>query len=174
MSSIDQMLTDADIVWHRYVDDFTLICKTQEDAYRALSVLSHALADYGLSLNRSKTSILSAKHYQDYVRTQLGTTDGVDKSLREIDLHFDPYSDSALSDYGALQETVQSLDIQTLLNLELHKSQPDTFLLTQIARTLKFQSPQVAIHLCETLLDAKNLHAFRASWSTIMRGIICC
>ncbi len=171
MSSIDQLLTEADITWHRYVDDFTLICETQEDAYSSLANLSHTLADYGLSLNRSKTSILSGKHYQDYVRTQLGTSEGVDKNLREIDLHYDPYSDTSLSDYVALQETVKSLNVQSLLSLELHKSQPDTFLLTQISRTLKFQEPQVAIQLCETLLNAKNLHAFRASWATIMRGI---
>ena len=63
MSPIDRMLSDASVVWHRYVDDFTIITGSQEDAYRALAVLSHALADYGLSLNRTKTTILRAKHY---------------------------------------------------------------------------------------------------------------
>lgn len=51
MTPIGRSLSDAGIVWHRYVDDFTLICVSQQDAYRALSVLSHSLADYGLSLN---------------------------------------------------------------------------------------------------------------------------
>ncbi len=171
MSSIDQMLSDEGIVWHRYVDDFTLITDSQENAYRALSVLSHALADYGLSLNRSKTTILSAKHYTDYVNSQLGITDNESKALREIDLHFDPYSDSANADYSELKETVQKLDIQLLLNSELKKAQPDTFLVAQIGRTLKFHSPLIAIQLCTTLLNSKNLHAFRASWSTIMRGV---
>ena len=69
MSAIDRMLSDASVVWHRYVDDFTIIAGSQEDAYRALAVLSHALADYGLSLNRTKTTILRAKHYVDYVHT---------------------------------------------------------------------------------------------------------
>lgn len=171
MSSIDQMLTDAGVVWHRYVDDITLITTSQEDAYRSLSVLSHALADYGLSLNRTKTTILKAKHYIDYVNTQIGVTDDESKALREIDLHFDPYSDSSDSNYDELKETVQSLDIQLLLNLELKKAQPDTFLVAQVGRTLQFQSPLIALQLCATLLNSKNLHAFRASWSTIMRGI---
>jgi hypothetical protein len=171
MTSIDEKLSAKGIIWHRYVDDFTLITKSQEDAYHALSVLSHALADYGLSLNRSKTTILSAKHYQDYVRTQLGVTDDESKALREIDLHFDPYSDSANTDYSELKETVQKLDIQSLLSLELKKAQPDTFLVAQIGRTLKFHSPNIAIQLCDTLLSSKNLHSFRASWSTIMRGV---
>ena len=74
MSPIDRMLSDAGIIWHRYVDDFTIITASQEDAYRALAVLSHALADYGLSLNRTKTIILQAKHYIDYVDTQLGSS----------------------------------------------------------------------------------------------------
>ena len=51
MSSIDSRLGDEGIVWHRYVDDFTLNADSQEAAYRALAILSHALADYGLSLN---------------------------------------------------------------------------------------------------------------------------
>jgi hypothetical protein len=54
MTPIDQSLSDAGIVWHRYVDDFTLICNSQQDAYAALSTLSHSLADYGLSLNLNR------------------------------------------------------------------------------------------------------------------------
>ena len=148
MSPIDSMLSDAGVVWHRYVDDFTLITNSQEDAYRALAVLSHALADYGLSLNRTKTTILRAKHYVDYVNTQLGTSRDESTVLREIDLHFDPYSDSADADYGKLRDTVQSLDVQALLELETKKGQPDTFLVAQIGRTLKFHSPLIAIQLC--------------------------
>ena len=47
--------------WHRYVDDFTMITESQENAYRALAVLSHALADYGLSLNKTKPTIPTNK-----------------------------------------------------------------------------------------------------------------
>jgi hypothetical protein len=92
MTPIDQSLSDAGLIWHRYVDDFTLICRSQQDAYAALSTLSHSLADYGLSLNRGKTSILSAKHYADYIAVQLGHGDDASVALRELDLHFDPYS----------------------------------------------------------------------------------
>lgn len=170
MSSIDRRLSEEGIVWHRYVDDFTMITESQEAAYRALAVLSHALADYGLSLNRTKTTILRAKHYVDYVKTQLGT-DAESSVLREIDLHFDPYSDAADENYSQLKAQVQSLDIQTLLDKETQKGQPDTFLLVQIARTLKLHTPSMASQLCSTLLHPKHLNAFRASWSTIMRGI---
>lgn len=171
MTPIDVSLSDAGIVWHRYVDDFTLISGSQQDAYTALSVLSHSLADYGLSLNRTKTTILSAKHYIDYIAAQLGDGDDESVALRELDLHFDPYSDAAQGEYEQLKKSFEEIDIQFLLDLEKEKSQPDTFVLAQIGRALKFQEPKVAVQLCATLLDPKNLDSFRASWSKIMRGV---
>jgi hypothetical protein len=171
MTPIDRSLTDADILWHRYVDDFTLICSSQQDAYKALSVLSHSLADYGLSLNHSKTTTLSAKHYADYIAAQLGDGDDAGIALRELDLHFDPYSDTAKGEYEKLKKSFEQIDIQFLLDLEKEKSQPDNFVLAQIGRALKFQEPKVAAQLCATLLDPENLDSFRASWSKIMRGV---
>lgn len=171
MTPIDQSLSDAGIVWHRYVDDFTLICASQQDAYKALSVLSHALADYGLSLNRSKTTFLSGKHYKDFIAVQLGEGDDASSALREMDLHFDPYSDNAREEYEKLKASFDQIDISFLLGLEMEKSQPDAFVLAQIGRALKFQDPKTAEQLCATLLDPRNLDAFRASWSKIMRGV---
>lgn len=171
MTPIDRSLTDVGLAWHRYVDDYTLICRSRQEAYKALSDLSHALADYGLSLNRSKTTILSAKHYRDFVCAQLGEGEDASLALRELDLHFDPYSDSATADYEKLKQSFAKIDISFLLNLEREKSQPDAFVLAQIGRALKFQEPGVAVQLCATLLDPNNLDAFRASWSKIMRGV---
>jgi len=171
MTPIDRSLSDAGIIWHRYVDDFTLVCGSQQEAYKALSVLSHSLADYGLSLNRTKTTTLSAKHYSDYVAAQLGDGEDASVALRELDLHFDPYSDAAQGEYEKLKKSFESIDVQFLLDLEKEKSQPDSFVLAQIGRALKFQEPNVASQLCATLLDPKNLDSFRASWSKIMRGV---
>lgn len=171
MTPIDRSLTDAGLVWHRYVDDYTLICSSQQDAYKALSALSHALADYGLSLNRSKTTILSAKHYRDFVSAQLGEGEDSSLALRELDLHFDPYSDNASAEYEKLKQSFEKIDISFLLNLEREKSQPDAFVIAQIGRALKFQEPAVAVQLCATLLDPNNLDSFRGSWSKIMRGV---
>jgi hypothetical protein len=171
MTPIDQSLSDAGLIWHRYVDDFTLVSLSQQDAYAALSTLSYALADYGLSLNRGKTIILSAKHYADYIAVQLGHGDDASVALRELDLHFDPYSDTARVEYEQLQKSFEEIDIQFLLDLEKEKSQPDNFILAQIGRALKFQEPKVAAQMCATLLDPRNLDSFRSSWSKIMRGI---
>ena len=171
MTPIDASLSDADIVWHRFVDDFTLICNSQQDAYAALSTLSNSLADYGLSLNRTKTTTMSAKHYREFIAVQLGQGDETTIALRELDLHFDPYSDAAQAQYEQLKRSFDAIDIQFLLDLEKGKSQPDAFVMAQIARALKFQEPQVAAELCATLLDPSNLDSFRASWSKILRGV---
>jgi len=171
MTPIDETLTDAGIVWHRFVDDFTLVCRSRQDAYKALSMLAHALADYGLSLNRTKTTTLSGKHYKDFIASQIGLGDETTVTLRELDLHFDPYSDAARSQYEQLKSSFEEIDIQFLLDLEKEKSQPDTFVMAQISRALKFQEPHVAAQLCATLLNSQNLDAFRASWSKILRGV---
>ncbi len=172
MTSIDSLLSQNGIIWHRYVDDFTLVADSQAKAYEALSILSNVLADYGLSLNRSKTTLLSAKHYKDFVTAQLFASDDQASKLKEIDLYFDPYTDDPHQDYEDLQQTVKEIDLHTLLAAETSKSQPDAYLVSQISRTLKLQTPMTALQLCRTLLSVQNLNAFRASWPTIMRGVI--
>lgn len=171
MSQIDGRLSAKGVIWRRYVDDFVLVARNQNEAYNILATLSHALADYGLSLSKTKTSILKIKHYVDYVKAQLGGEDQQSKKLREIDLRFDPYSDSKEEDWKQLKGAVQQLDMMKLLGDELGKTQPDSFVVTQISRTLKLLEPKVAIDICHSLLLGTNLHAFRASFSKIMRGV---
>ena len=171
LNQVDAALTAKGVHWHRYVDDYVLISKNAAEAYRALGIAAHALMDYGLSLNKSKTVFLSAKHYGDYVKSQLGGDDVEAAKLRSIDLKFDPYSDSPDEDYESLVETVETLDVRQLLNRELEKSLPDSFLVTQIGRTMRLHEPAAALEIAGTLLKQQNLHAFRSSFSTIMRGI---
>ncbi|WP_417316304.1 RNA-directed DNA polymerase [Cycloclasticus pugetii] len=171
LNSVDHRMTQDGLRWYRYVDDYVLIADSNSAAYAGLAFLSHALADYGVTLNKSKTIMMTAKHYVEYVTTQLGGDDTNAGILRHIDLHYDPYSDNPEGDYESLKMTVENLDVQKLLGNELQKSLPDNFLITQIGRTLKFHSPIVALQLASTLLEPNNLHAFRASWATIMRGV---
>jgi hypothetical protein len=101
----------------------------------------------------------------------LGGGDDEAVKLRSIDLKFDPYSDTPDEDYESLKETVETLEVRHLLNRELEKALPDTFLLAQIGRTMRLHEPTIALEIASTLLRSKNLHAFRSSFSTIMRGI---
>lgn len=171
LNQVDCALSAAGINWNRYVDDYVLIATDTADGYRVLGVLAQCLMDYGLSLNKSKTILLSSKHYRDYVRSQLGAGDDEAGKLRTIDLKFDPYSDTPSEDYESLKETVETLEVRRLLNRELEKALPDTFLVAQIGRTMRLHEPEIALDIASTLLKGQNLHAFRSSFSTIMRGI---
>lgn len=171
LNAVDDHLTTKGLDWLRYVDDYVLFCNSHAEAYASLSILSHALANYGLTLNKTKTIILTSKHFGDYVDTQIGGDADDASKLREIDLFFDPYSDAPIADYDSLKSTVENLHVQKLLNRELEKSIPDTFLVAQVTRTLRLHEPKVAVQLVTTLLGKGNLHAFRASWSTIMGGV---
>lgn len=171
LNQVDAALTARGVHWSRYVDDYVLIADNTSGAYRALGILAQGLMDYGLSLNKSKTVFLSSKHYRDYVASQLGGDDIEAAKLRNIDLKFDPYSDNAEEDYESLVETVETLHVRQLLNRELEKALPDSFLVTQIGRTIRLHEPTVALEIAATLLKQRNLHAFRSSFSTIMRGI---
>lgn len=171
LNQVDSALSAAGINWSRYVDDYVLVAANTADAYHALGVLAQCLMDYGLSLNKSKTVLLSSKHYRDYVNSQLGGGDDEAAKLRTIDLKFDPYSDTPDEDYESLKETVETLEVRRLLNRELEKALPDTFLIAQIGRTMRLHEPQIALDIASTLLKGTNLHAFRSSFSTIMRGI---
>lgn len=171
MIPIDQALDRKGVNWFRFVDDFVIVAPDFQAAHEQLAYLSKQLADFGLSLNRTKTTILRAPAFADYVRAQLGSDDGDVGALKEIDLHFDPYSDSPVDDYESLRATVESLDVQRLLSLELEKSVPDNFLVAQVGRTLEFHAPEVALDLVKTLLSEASLRSFRGSWSTIMRGV---
>jgi hypothetical protein len=167
----DSALTAAGVTWHRYVDDYVLIAPNNAEAYKVLGILAQILFNWGLTLNKSKTVLLSNRHYSDYVTAQLGGDDSEAAKLRSIDLRFDPYSDTPDQDYDSLRETVETLEVRRLLNREMEKSIPDSFLIVQIGRTLRLHAPSEALELAATMLRASNLHAFRASWSTIMRGI---
>ena len=172
MSHIDTALTDKSINWHRYVDDITLIAKSEAEAYSHLAELSHLLSNFGLSLNRTKTTIMPSNHYKNYVIAQLGLNrDSSWIRLSEIDLHFDPYSDTAVEDFEELRAVVENIDIHSLLNDELSKGQPDAYLVSKISQTILLQKKEDVLSLCKTFLQIENLHAFRGSWSTIMRAI---
>jgi hypothetical protein len=170
LKDVDRRASAEGVRWFRYVDDYVIIASNHSEAYQALARLSHILADFGLSLNRTKTTILSSRHYAEYVEAQLGSGDEAG-ALREIDLHFDPYSDSPDEDYESLKDAVGALHVQQLLNRELDKAVPDGFLVSQIGRTLRLHDQSTSFDLVSTLLREGNLHAFRASWSTIMRGV---
>ncbi len=55
LNEIDQILIDNDIVFIRYVDDYRLFCKSENEAYKSLAFLAQKLYDIlNLKLNEQK------------------------------------------------------------------------------------------------------------------------
>lgn len=170
LNQIDSNLQNSELHFYRYVDDFVFICKSKEEAYEALSHLAKTLSNYGLSLNKTKTNIFPSNQFVKYTSTQLGLNDDSDiGKLKALDIYFDPYTDNPDTEYNLLKEELEGIDLNTLLLDETLKSEPDSFLVSQITRSLPYSDTGSVLKILKTLLSSENIHAFRANWSTIMR-----
>lgn len=58
LGRVDEELRNAGYKFHRYVDDYSCYCETNEDAHRFLLSLGRLLTKYKLSLNIQKTKII--------------------------------------------------------------------------------------------------------------------
>jgi RNA-directed DNA polymerase len=60
LNPLDQMMASAGIEMVRYADDFVILCRSREDADRALALVQHWTAEAGLTLHPTKTRIVDA------------------------------------------------------------------------------------------------------------------
>ncbi|EGQ8311729.1 RNA-directed DNA polymerase [Vibrio parahaemolyticus] len=58
LGKVDQELRDAGYNFHRYVDDYSCYCETNEQAHQFLLLLGKLLSQYKLSLNIQKTQVI--------------------------------------------------------------------------------------------------------------------
>jgi len=65
LHSVDRSLREAGYSFHRYIDDYTCFCDTNENAERFIHDLSSELSKYRLSLNLSKTKVTPLPHPAD-------------------------------------------------------------------------------------------------------------
>ena len=61
LNPLDQLLEDAGFALVRYADDFVILCKTREDAERALALVQSWVAENELALHPTKTKIVDAR-----------------------------------------------------------------------------------------------------------------
>lgn len=61
LNPLDHLLTDAGFAMVRYADDFVILCKTREDAERALEVVKCWVANNELTLHPTKTKIVDSR-----------------------------------------------------------------------------------------------------------------
>ncbi|MDC5806385.1 RNA-directed DNA polymerase [Vibrio europaeus] len=58
LGKVDEKLRDEGFQFHRYVDDYSCYCETNEDAHRFIRILGNTLSRYKLTLNIQKTEII--------------------------------------------------------------------------------------------------------------------
>jgi len=61
LNPLDHLVTAAGFALVRYADDFVILCRTREDAERALEVVRQWVANNGLTLHPTKTQIVDAR-----------------------------------------------------------------------------------------------------------------
>jgi RNA-directed DNA polymerase len=64
LDPLDHLMLEQGIEMVRYADDFVILCKTAEDAVRALEIVRQWVADNGLTLHPTKTRIVDARTEQ--------------------------------------------------------------------------------------------------------------
>ena len=61
LNPLDHLLANAGLAVVRYADDFVILCKTREDADRALELVQRWVAENELTLHPTKTKIVNAR-----------------------------------------------------------------------------------------------------------------
>lgn len=61
LNPLDHAMADHGSQMVRYADDFVILCRTQEEAEAALTVVRQWVADYGLTLHPEKTHIVDSR-----------------------------------------------------------------------------------------------------------------
>lgn len=61
LDPLDHLLAESGFAMVRYADDFVILCRTAEDAGRALEIVRQWTAENGLTLHPTKTKVLDAR-----------------------------------------------------------------------------------------------------------------
>ena len=140
----------------RYADDFRIFVDDLPAAYQMIGMLSDKLhSNQGLSLQKSKTAILTSEEYLAILDPQEPPEGSAAKFL-SLHLHFDPYSESPSEDYERLRDNLSQFDILDLLRTELLKGQIHASLTRKLVRALRFLDDEDRQFAIVSLLDEGN------------------
>ncbi|MGG1673770.1 RNA-directed DNA polymerase [Paenibacillus sp. NRS-1783] len=176
LNEIDLILIENDIMFIRYVDDYRLFCKSENDAYKSLAFLAQKLYDIlNLKLNEQKTKILTtesfiSKHLYLYKeREKDRIIEEFYELLDKLGFSRDFYGEIDLSSLEKEEiEKLHELNIFELLQEELSKDDCDIgfakFLIGNLAR---FDNTEVA----ELILTEENMRKLFPSIKTIINHL---
>lgn len=159
LDSVDRLLMAKGIPFCRFVDDYRIFAGSREEAYARLVFLSEALlSNEGLSLQKTKTRVLTAEEY--LATTELlpepDPEDEHEKETRSflsLSIHYDPYSETADDDYRELQRELRKFDVPGMLAREVAKPQIHESLTRRLIRTIRYLRPSPRDAAIDTLLE---------------------
>ncbi|WP_183017995.1 RNA-directed DNA polymerase [Delftia sp. UME58] len=143
LNGVDRLLVSDGIKFIRFVDDYILFADSREKAHSVLIRLNEILlTNEGLSLQKSKTRILSSAEFlatSDFSESQDGEShhDELARTFRRLRVHYDPYSPTATEDYDSLLAELSKFDIVGMLGRELKKSRIDEGLTRRLVAATK-------------------------------------
>lgn len=170
---VDEHLRNNNIDFCRYVDDYTIFCDSESEAYKNILFLTQKLANDQLSLQKTKTKIMPSNEFLE-IHKFLGPSAQDDSSdeqkLLNISIRFDPYSNTAEEDYDSTKEAISEIDIIGILSREINKTQVDQVVTKQAINAIKVLNPTKQLEAIQVLLDEKNLVTLTPVFTTILRA----
>lgn len=153
----------------RYADDYRFFVDSHDEAYRAIGFLSDRLRrNEGLSLQRSKTRIMTSSEYLASNKPSDPRPGSAAKFLN-LHLYYDPYSPTAEEDYEDLREQLNEFDVLGMLRAELHKGRIDQALTKKLVGALHLMKPLPKEQAITSLLE--NLETLAPIIPHVMRAI---
>ena len=163
LNSVDRLLISEGIRFIRFVDDYVLFAESREEAHSALIRLNELLlTNEGLSLQKSKTRILSSAEFlstSDFAEPPEGEDENDEqaRTFRRLRIHYDPYSPTAAEDYDALLAELSKFDIVGMLGRELAKSRIDEGLARRLVSATKHLPPSAQNDAVRSMIASLDL-----------------
>lgn len=163
LNRVDRLLLSEGIKFCRFVDDYIIFAMDKESAHSALIKLSNLLlANEGLSLQKTKTRILSSAEFLATSEFIESTDDESDeektvRTFRRLRIHYDPYSPTAEEDYKKLADELKKFDIVGMLGRELAKSRIDEGITRRLISAVKHLDPPIQNEAALSVLKSIDL-----------------
>ena len=176
LADVDRLLELRQVVFCRYADDYSILCNSKSEAYKTLVFLSDMLLNEGLSLQKSKTRILSSNEFLDfhsYLDPRHGTATPAteEQKLLNLSIRYDPYSPTAVEDYDSLKDAVEKIDVLGILSREVAKTTIDQTVTKQAINALRVLDSNVQERALHVLLASENLASLAPVFSVVMRAV---
>ena len=138
LNDIDCSIISRGTKYLRYVDDIFLFSKSESDAFINLSFLAQSLYDQrNLKLNEKKTEIYTIEEFSNKYLIKPNQIEEnsilsrFTNLLQELDIDQDPYEEIGPDDLTEDDwERLKSVNILNILEIELTKKEPNSFLIS--------------------------------------------